>query len=275
VGLNKAFKTFTISSAKYKNGHIGMINTVRVSHANSKVINELMKTGNVNLPESEKTWENLKSEGKTWKEILNTIDIGHMALLRNLRNIFSEDLSYDEAKKVLNDLVAGVKDGKQFPFRYWSAYNAIKLSGVNHAAMILDALEGCMDESLNSMPKLNGKLCAYQIIQDPHGEHLTVSSDQLQLPNIVTINNNSAKNSDEGSVGLLGDKLKTFEISKRSGILSDLADMRKVRGSIPAVELKNGIWLFFRDAINKKEHWDNIFIYSDMQVFRSWVDYMV
>ena len=28
---------------------------------------------------------------------------------------------------------------------------------------------------------------------------------------------------------------------------------------------ENGIWLFFKDAIIQKQHWDNIFVYSDMQ----------
>jgi hypothetical protein len=28
---------------------------------------------------------------------------------------------------------------------------------------------------------------------------------------------------------------------------------------------ENGVWLFFDKAISQKEHWDNIFIYSDMQ----------
>ena len=39
--------------------------------------------------------------------------------------------------------------------------------------------------------------------------------------------------------------------------------MNKTRDVGAATE--NGIWLFFRDAIEKKEHWDNIFIYSDQQ----------
>ena len=28
---------------------------------------------------------------------------------------------------------------------------------------------------------------------------------------------------------------------------------------------ENGVWLFFKQAIENKEHWDNIIIYSDMQ----------
>ncbi len=53
--------------AKYKNHEIGMIDSVRISHANSEVIDELMQTGTVKVDEDEKTWENLRSEGKSWK----------------------------------------------------------------------------------------------------------------------------------------------------------------------------------------------------------------
>ena len=34
------------------------------------------------------------------------------------------------------------------------------------------------------------------------------------------------------------------------------------------INSKNGIWLFFEDAIKNKKHYDNIFIYSDMQAGR-------
>ena len=109
---------------KYKGKRL--IDLVRISHAHSEDITELMKTGTIKVEESEKTWESLKSEGKTWKEILDTIKIGHMALLRNLRGIFKEVEDDTVLEKVLTDLKAGVPNGKQFPFRYWSAYKAVE-----------------------------------------------------------------------------------------------------------------------------------------------------
>ena len=101
---------------KYKGKRL--IDLVRISHANSENITELMQTGTIKVEASEKTWENLKSEGKTWKEILDTIKIPHMALLRNLRGIFKEVKDDTILNKVLADLKAGVSGGKQFPFRY-------------------------------------------------------------------------------------------------------------------------------------------------------------
>ena len=99
--------------AKYKNGAVGMIDTVRVCHANSPVIDELMKTGTVTIEEDEKTWENMRSAGKSWREILNTCNLMHMALLRNLRGIFTEIDDIGMCRRLCDTLKKGVQGGKQ------------------------------------------------------------------------------------------------------------------------------------------------------------------
>jgi len=132
---------------KYKGKKL--IDLVRISHANSETINELMKTGKIQVSEDDMTWESLKSSGKIWKEITDTISVPHMALLRNLRGIFKEINNSAIAARILAQLKAGVEKGKQFPFRYWSAYKAIKFADdINHQQMILDTLEECIDIQL-------------------------------------------------------------------------------------------------------------------------------
>ena len=84
--------------AKYKNADMGIQNAVFLTHAFSAPIDELVKTGTVAIDDSQKTWENLRSEGKSWKEIFNTVNMGHMALLRNLRGVFTEDDDLDFCK---------------------------------------------------------------------------------------------------------------------------------------------------------------------------------
>jgi hypothetical protein len=79
---------------KYKNAEIGMINAVRITHANSKVLDELMKTGNVVVPPEDETWEQMRSRKVPWIEILKTVKLGHMAMLRNIRNVFTEKFIY-------------------------------------------------------------------------------------------------------------------------------------------------------------------------------------
>ena len=62
-----------------------------------------------------------------------------------------------------------------------------------------------------------------------------------------------------------GDKLITYPISKRKGVLSQTEEISKERTSDVGGATEGGIWEFFKNAIATKEHWDNIFIYSDQQ----------
>jgi hypothetical protein len=93
---------------------VGLIDTIRISHAKGELVDELMRTGTIALSDDEKTWETLKAQGHTWAEILDMISIPHMALLRNLRGIFLEVRDESIRDKVLHKLVSGVKHGKQF-----------------------------------------------------------------------------------------------------------------------------------------------------------------
>jgi hypothetical protein len=246
---------------KYKSK--GLIDLVRISHAKSDVITEMMTTGNVTVEESSRTWESLRSEGKTWKEIFDTIKIPHMALLRNLRGIFTEVNDLLFAKDVCEKLKGGVLYGKQFPFRYYSASKAIE--GVNHEGLLKDTLEECLDISVKNLPKLKGKtVCLSDNSGSAWGsfnsEYGTVTvADIGNLSSIVT-----AIQSDEGEVGVFGDKLDLKPVSKRNGILSQMKETKE-RGKKQGPGTENGIWLFFKEAIENKVHYDNIFIYSDQQ----------
>jgi hypothetical protein len=68
---------------KYRNIGLGMIDTVRVCHAKGAAISELMKTGTIAMQEDSETWEKLRSEGKSWQEVITLIDLS-----QSLFNIF-------------------------------------------------------------------------------------------------------------------------------------------------------------------------------------------
>lgn len=254
------------SVAKYKNHEIGMIDAVRITHANSSVLDELMRTGTVMVAEHDATWEMLRSAGKDWKTIFNSVNMGHMALLRNLRGVFTETDDADFCKAYLNRLKSGVLTGKQFPFRYYAAYQSIKDSDCSHEGMILDCLNDCIDISIANMPKLRGKtMClsdnsgsAWGTVPSEYGTMTVAEIDNLSA--VIT-----AACSDEGFVGKFGDKLKVVEIRKRVGILEQAGELSAEGGGDVGVATEGGIWEFFHKAITQKEHWDNIFIYSDQQ----------
>ena len=250
---------------KYKGTGIGLIDTIRICHAHSENIDELMKTGTVSVSESDQKWETLKATGKTWKGILDQIQLGHMALLRNLRGIFTEIDDQELCEKLMKQLKDGVRAGKQFPFRYQKAKEMIEKSDVNHKQLILDTLEECMDIACGNMPRLKGRTMC---LSDNSGSAWGTFNSEYGSVHVAEIGNLSsvitAKNSDEGYVGVFGDKLKTMPISKRNGILTQAKEVTKL-GKTVGGGTENGIWLFFKQAIDNKEHWDNIFIYSDMQ----------
>lgn len=250
---------------KYKNAEIGMINAVRICHANSDNINELMSTGDIQVSNSETTWEQMRSAGKDWMYILENCNISHMALIRNLRNIFSEIDNVAIADAVIAELKRGVLHGKQFPFRYYSAYKAIRDSNVHHKDILLDAIEDCVDISIANMPQLSGKtICltdnsgsAWGAIPTEYGSVTVAEIDNLS--SILT-----AKCSDEGYVGVFGDRLEIIPISKNDKVLRKLSEINKIGKGI-GMNTEGGIWRFFQRATQRCDKFDNIFIYSDMQ----------
>ena len=256
--------------AKYKNADIGLIDTVRICHAHNISIDELMTTGTIKTDDEMATWEKLRSNGKSFKEILETIRMPHMALLRNLRNIFMElnEGTDDElAKNILETLVNGVESGKQFPFRYYQALKQVKHNEkVHFRTMLIDKLEECIDKSIENMPRLKGKTAC---LSDNSGSAWGTFNSEYGSMTVAEIDNLSsvitAMSSDDGTVFTFGDKLLESPISKRNGALTQTeiisADAHKKVG----MSTENGIWLFFKDAIEKNIKYDNIFIYSDMQ----------
>ena len=253
---------------KYKKSDLGLINVVRLCHANNKNIDELMQNGTLEMDEENLTWENLRSQGWPFKRIINTIDMPYMALLRNLRNIFSElsDEDKDFADKIFEKLKSGVLKSKQFPFRYYSALKSIYKANITFKAQLIDVLEDCIDISIDNMPKLKGKtIClsdnsgsAWGTFQSEYGSMTVADIDNLS--SVIT-----AKSSEEGYVGKFGDKLDIIPISKKNGALIQAEKISSGRYTDVGGSTENGIWIFFRDAIKNKVHYDNIFIYSDMQ----------
>ena len=128
-----------------------------------------------------------------------------MALLRNLNGIFTEIEDIEIAKKVCEQLKSGVLYGKQFPFRYYSAFNAIG-NGVHHLQLLKDTLQECLDISVANFPKLNGKTIC---LSDNSGSAWGALNSEYGTVKVAEIANLSSiitdLQSDEGYLGLFGD----------------------------------------------------------------------
>lgn len=252
---------------KYKNKGLGLIDVVRISHAKGELVDELLKTGTISVSESEQTWESLKSQGKTWGEILAVTHVPHMALLRNLRGIFAEIGDSQAKDGVLNSLIKGVKNGKQFPFAYKTAADVLRreTSLASDYDKIRKTLNECVNLSTAEMPKLKGKtMCLSDNSGSAHGA-FTSEFGTVSVANIDNLSSViAAKNSDEGYVGVFGDRLTIIPVNDQDDVI-DKAEEADQKGREVGGGTENGVWIFFDNAIKNKEHWDTVLLFSDEQ----------
>ena len=215
------------------------------------------------------TWEALISaKGNTkeaWQEACDKFLLqpgGHMALLRNLRNLNEHGLI---TPAVMQALVAGAKTGQQLPFRYVSAYDSVK--GMKPAnPVLLDGLEEALWASLDAQPKLPGRVMS---LSDNSGSAWGAMTSEMGSMPVATIGNLAAVLTglcagEEGHVGVFGDNLKTQALRRTRSVFDQLEEITGL-GKGVGQGTENGLWLFFKRALAQKEHWDHIFVYSDMQ----------
>jgi hypothetical protein len=261
--LKKALRDQLASFNEYQLGKYRMdgrlvktVDVVNLVHpVRTEAIDKLVKG---NLTVSGKTWEAIRSAGGSWEEALEVM--GHMALLRNLRNLEQAGVDQD---LYLNKLVDGVRDGKQLPFRYYSAYKACKNAGCG--PVVLDAIEDCLGASIGHAPHFDGKVISLCDNSGSAWGNCTSSMGTMHIAEIANITGViTAKTADEGYVGIFGDNLDIIPVTKHSSMF-DVADKCTASGRRIGGGTENGIWIFWRDAIKEKVHYDHVFVYSDMQ----------
>lgn len=237
---------------------VKLVDVVNLVHAKSDAISKLMKG---ELKNSE-TWEAIVSakgsNKESWEESIE--HMGHMALLRNIRNFQQKGV---DPSKYITKLINTAEKGKQLPFRYVSAYNAAVEAGA--PATVLDGIEECLKKSFTRLPHFNGRVAS---LCDNSGSATGTTTSSMGTMKISTIANLTGiltgKVSDEGYIGVFGDRLNMSPIRKNSSVFDDLREAERAGAGIGGAT-ENGIWLFWDKAIREKQHWDHVFVYSDMQ----------
>jgi hypothetical protein len=248
---------YSLSKYRMDGRQVKTIDVVRLTRATSKAIDKLVK-GEL---KQESTWEAIISEKgsntEAWTEALDVM--GHMAQLRNIRNLLDKGV---DVKLFKDKLVEGVATGKQLPFRYYTAFKAVEGHG-NPA--VIDTLATCLEESYRNAPKFPGRVIS---LVDNSGSARRGSLSEMSSMNVCDIGNLTgivtAKLADEGYVGVFGDGLEVIPIPKSSSTLDLMKKVDEIGADI-GHGTENGIWLFFDKAIRTKDVYDSIFVYSDMQ----------
>ena len=263
--LKKAWKdalerasAYQLAKYRLKNRRIKTVDVINVTHPKGEAISKLVKG---ELKATGMNWEAILSEeGSTTAAWLKAIEVmGHMALLRNLGNLIKAGVPTD---LYLDRLVGGAETGNQLPFRYFSAWRAIRKKA---PGVVKEALERCLEISVSNLPQLRGRVMSLCDNSGSAWGTMTSKMGSMQIANIANLSAVlTAKNSEEGHVGVFGDRLETFQIKQERSTLAQLEHSNRLGNRIGG-GTENGIWLFWEKAIEAREHWDSVFVYSDMQ----------
>ena len=238
-----------------------MLDIINVTHAYSKPIDDFYN----GRASKANTWEQLISAAKDkeerdgiWRMLVETDQLGYMALIRNLNNIM--DAGIDE-RFLFRHLVPQITNkvailrSRIFPYQIYTAYKNLKVKNTH----VVRALEEAFRKSVSNMPALPGSTC---VILDVSGSMLDGISERSN----VTIKEAGAvyaaailfANRDADMY-----KFATYYKRYKFNVLNNLFDSIQEMCDEEGLGGGTNIVPVFK-ALDR--HYDRIFLISDMQV---------
>ena len=259
MGFRRAFNRFDdYQIAKYKMENrdwslIDIVNMIRPvpTEDNQDSLNKLV---NDELKQFD-TWENEISSGGNWKDLLKNNKLGYMALLRNIRNILSEDESLKTllAKQLKNDVA--IKKSRIFPYHIYMAYKTVE----DLPQVIKTALSYAIDKATDNVPVFNGKTL---VALDRSG---SMTGNRISGKSNITVSEIG------GLLSAVIGKVNDADLVLFDGV----AEMIDIDWDIPVLKITESIdyrgGMTYVDCIFEKlkDKYDQVIIFSD---FQSWVE---
>lgn len=208
------------------------------------------------------TWEVVISTKGSTKENWESIipKMGYMALLRNLRNFLEKKVDMDPVYKRLTDPGAVLRS-KQFPYRFLSATKELD----SHGTKVVDALNKALTISVANVPEFKGKTAVFS---DNSGSMSSgYASGRSKMSNIEIAGLFSAialERCDDAYVGVFGQTFAWVGGLAKGNILGNSERIHK-----KDVGHSTEGWMAVKALRNEKKFVDRIFVFSDMQLYRS------
>ena len=317
-GFSKAFNRFDgYQLAKYRgeNNAVKLVDLVNMIHPkptekNAEALASLVagtlrnkNTWEAKLTEAGKNAKNAEEKAiakrASWEDLILSKRLGYMAMLRNLRNILEAKVSEEAFEKLIAYISNenAVRNSKQFPFRFLSAYAEIdKLKGDSKGAKgklvfekdnanddrilrVLIALEEAINVSVRNLPLLEGETV---ILSDNSGSMRGDAGGSSAISAMSKRTSADIANlfaalywgrCDNTLVGLFGDRLVMPKMDRSKGVFENFKTVAKAGGTCgPGTEA--GIFHMFEQLIKEKRKVARIVIFSDMQIGKGcgWFD---
>lgn len=204
-----------------------------------------------------------------WQEMIDSGNIGYMALLRNLKNILKMGVSADHIKK-LSDRICDadeVRKSKQLPFRYLSAYREMLKLKEFHTATVISALEKAVivsAENIKGYSKDTKVLVACDVSGSMQ-EAVSRRSSILYYDIGLMLGMLLQSRCDSVITGIFGDSWKIINLPK-DNILANVQKLHKKEGEVGYST--NG-HLIIKDLLKRRVIVDKVMIFTDLQLWDS------
>jgi hypothetical protein len=202
-----------------------------------------------------------------WEELINSGKLGYMALLRNLRNILSSEVS---VKHVVCEMLSSenkVLKSKQLPFRFLAAYRELSKVDLNGITQIMNALEKAVTVSARNIAGFDEStrvLVACDVsgsMQNPVSPKSAITNYDIGLMLGMLLKSRCAN----VVSGIFGDTWKIVDLPDK-GILSNVDNFYTREGEVGYST--NG-YLVILDLINRRQIMDKIMMFTDCQMWNS------
>lgn len=302
-GVANAFNKFDeYQFAKYnRKTDIKLKDALFVTHPKpkDKITAELFKKIADDTLETPKTWEvemstakdKNKSPKEVWEDMIDSGKLGYMALMRNLRNILSAEVSTEHVFKVADTLKNPelVKKAKQLPFRFLAAFNELKkasgdysygrgryrwgsgddvtLKNKQQVGVILEALDEAIKASVENLKGFDRNMNVL-IACDVSGSMMSPVSPKstIEMYDIgLTLGMILQHKCKYVATGIFGDTFKTKSFP-RDSILENVMKFKKIEGEVGYST--NG-YKVLDYLIKAGDKVDKVMIFTDCQMWNS------
>ena len=258
--------TYSLGKYKLANHKFNMYDCINITHANSPAIDAYKKE----ILETPDTWETSISASTTqeekeqnWMRLVEEHKLGYLALIRNLRNILNcEKVDY---RWIADNLLPQLMDEKTiikslvFPYQIYTAYK--NMGFLN--PVVVAALEKAFLISIENMPKLSGTnlimLDVSGSMDDPISAHSTITIKEAGAVYAAIL----CLQSEKSQIIKFGSTGCTYKFHKNNNIFEEIKNISANSGCGYATYVQAAYGLV-------DQHYDRIFIISDMQVMDCW-----
>ncbi|MBV7532146.1 TROVE domain-containing protein [Chitinophaga sp. sic0106] len=202
-----------------------------------------------------------------WEQLIDSGQLGYMAMMRNLRNMLQADISAAHIQKVCDVLsdADAVKRAKQLPFRFLAAYRELPVHGA--AGKIGEALEKALQASIHNMKGFDGntKIVIACDVSGSMQQPVSARSKVLAYDIGLMLGMLLQHKCDNVIAGMFGNTWKIIDMPGKN-ILSNVKEFYKREGEVGYSTNGHEV---LRDLIKRGYKADKLMFFSDLQMWNS------